>query len=95
MARSSAGLPLGAIAGLFTRSIFNRKVVLCGEVFWYVVPKARGSAIGGKLFLEYEKAGKTAAHGITMTLLDTSPGMDDNLKKRGFVQKERSYVLWQ
>ena len=91
----SDGEIVGGIGGAYYRNTFNPGVMVLGELFWYVCPDWRGTQVGGRLFLEYEKAGYEKSHGMTMTLLDSSdPRLDNSLKKRGFVVKERNYIKW-
>ena len=86
---------IGAIGGTYHNNLFNDTVIVLTELFWYVKPEFRGTNAGGRLFLEYEKAGYAGADYMTMTLLDTSvKSLDNGLKKRGFEQKERMYIKW-
>ena len=89
------GKIIGGIGGVYMPNPYNELLSMLTELYWYVKPEFRGTNAGGRLFLEYEKAGFRTAHGMVMTLLDSSDdSLDNGLKKRGYKQKERTYIKW-
>jgi len=65
------------------------------ELVWYVVPEARSSTVGGKLFLQYCKKGdellaKKEIAGYFTTQMTTTKNID--LKRRGFKQTETTFL---
>ena len=88
------GRPVGIIGGVLHPNVFNSEVMMLSEYFWYVVPEHRNGRAGAELLLAYEKAGREEADVLCMTLLDTTRGIEDNLIKRGYVMKERTFAKW-
>ena len=65
------------------------------ELVWYVVPEARSSTVGGKLFLQYCRKGdellaKKEIQGYFTTQMTTTSPID--LESRGFRQTERTFL---
>lgn len=83
----------GFIAGLVTRHHFNPNIKQLAELFWWVPEKFRGSAVGGKLFLEFVAFGKQNCDCITMTVENHTPITDEALAKRGFKLTEKAYLM--
>lgn len=83
---------LGFIGGFLTPHIFNPKLRVLCEVFWWVAEEHRGTRAGAMLlgaFLEY---GETHADMITFSLEAKSPVNENTLLKRGFVFQEKNYI---
>ena len=65
------------------------------ELVWYVVPEARSSTVGGKLFLQYCKKGdellaKKEIQGYFTTQMTTTRSID--LERRGFKLTEQTFL---
>lgn len=84
---------LGFIVGQYTPHWMNPAILVLNELFWWVVPKARGSTIGARLLAEYIAAGKQHADWITMTLEAQSPVDPRSLERLGFHCHERNFLL--
>lgn len=83
---------LGFIGGFLTPHLFNPKLMVLCEVFWWVAEEHRGTRAGAMLlgaFLEY---GEANADMITFALEAKSPVNENTLLKRGFVLQERNYI---
>lgn len=65
------------------------------ELVWYVVPEARESTVGGKLFLQYCRKGdellaQGKIQGYFTTQMTTTKNID--LERRGFKQTETTFL---
>ena len=76
---------MGLIAGLFTPHVFNPKIRVLAETFWWVPPEHRGTRAGLMLLNEFIDYGKRCADWITCALEEKSPVKDRFLTDRGFV----------
>lgn len=88
----------GFIGGAIGPHYLNPDLLVLSELFWWVVPKHRGSSAGGRLLVEFEEFGRRrGAHLICMTLekrtLDEGLIDPRSLLSRGYVEKERAYLL--
>jgi RimJ/RimL family protein N-acetyltransferase len=83
----------GFIGGLITPHHFNPDIKQLAELFWWVPEKFRGTAVGGKLFLEFVAFGKQHCDCITMTVENHTPITDESLAKRGFKLTEKAYLM--
>jgi RimJ/RimL family protein N-acetyltransferase len=88
----------GFIGGTIGPHYLNPDLLVLSELFWWVVPKFRGSSTGGRLLIEFEEFGRRrGAHLICMTLEKRTidEGLIDpkSLIARGYIEKERAYLL--
>ena len=85
---------IGLIAGWITPHPFNPELRVLTETFWWVIEKYRGTRAGLLLLNAFQKAGAWhQADWILFTLEHHSPVSDKHLLRRGYVEKERSYLL--
>ena len=85
---------VGLIGCLISPFHANAQFTMCNECFWFVDEKHRKGSLGLRLMKEAERL---AVHdGCTMMVmssLSNSPkGLDNVLKKLGYVAQESSYV---
>lgn len=92
VAEGDEGL-MGLIAGIKTPHLFNPKILVLSETFWWVSPRHRASRAGLLLLNAFIDYGKKNCDWITIALEDKSPINEKSLIKRGFRLKERSYLL--
>lgn len=85
--------PVGFICGSLAPHVFNQEIMVLSEVFWWVKPEYRNSRAGALLLNAYIDFGKINADWVLLTLEDKSPLKDQTLLKRGFVLKEKSFLL--
>lgn len=83
----------GLIAGIKTPHLFNPKILVLSETFWWVSPQRRTSRAGVLLLKAFMDYGKQNCDWTIITLEDESPINEKSLIKRGFRPKERSYLL--
>ena len=76
--------PVGFIAGFVTPHALNPAITVMSELFWWVVPDARGSRAGAALLTAFLAIAKDRAHWIVMTLEAESPINPATLLARGF-----------
>jgi RimJ/RimL family protein N-acetyltransferase len=88
---------MGFIAGTLGSHPFNPAVRVLTELFWWVVPVHRGTAVGPRLLHEFEEFGRKHADWIVLTLEEKTIELNlvdpRSLERRGFRPKERSYLL--
>jgi hypothetical protein len=84
---------MGFIAGLVSPHFFNPNIKSLNELFWWVDEKHRHSRAGLMLLNAYTEWGRKNAQWITMTLEHDSPVADRTLLKRGYLLKERNFLL--
>lgn len=82
----------GFIAGLYTSHFLNPNITTLAEVLFWITPKHRGSRSALYLLNAFDEWGETNADWIIMTLEDGSLMKDRSLHKRGYKNKERSFV---
>jgi hypothetical protein len=92
VAESEEGL-IGFISGMYHKHIFNPAIECLTETFWWVPEKHRGGRAGLVLLNEFTRIGKMKANWIVFTLEHHSPVNDRCLLKRGYIQKEHTYLL--
>jgi RimJ/RimL family protein N-acetyltransferase len=88
----------GFIGGTIGPHYLNPDLIVLTELFWWVSPAHRGGSVGGRLLIEFEEfARRRGAHLICMTLEQRTidEGLIDprSLLSRGYVEKERAYLL--
>lgn len=93
MVETYTGKTVGFICGVLTPHLLNPELKVFTELFWWVMPEARGTHAGAHLFIEFEAYGRRHAQWIIMTLENNSPVHPESLEKRGFILKERNYLL--
>ena len=86
-------VPVGFIAGVLAPHFFNPAIRHLSELFWWVVPSARGTSAGARLLARFESVGRARADWITMTLEADSPVNPSAMLKRGYRAKETNYLL--
>ena len=91
MVSESNEKPSGFIAGLISQHLFNPKIKTFTELFFWVKPEYRGSRAGSALMDDFTKFGEQYDWTI-MTLESESPIKDSSILKRGFREKERSFI---
>lgn len=87
------GKTIGFICGVLHPHMLNPEIMVLTELFWWVMPEARGTMAGAQLFIEFEAYGRRHANWIIMTLEHNSPVNPESLEKRDFHLKERNYLL--
>lgn len=84
--------PAGFIIGLFTPHLFNPEIRVLHELFWWVVPRYRGSRAGYMLLEDFMKYGEENADWINFSLEKQSPVKESVLLSRGFHHHETNYL---
>jgi len=92
------GESAGFIGGLVTTHLFNPKINVLFELFWWVSHGYRASRAGALLlhaFMERAREMKETRniHWVTMALETKSPVNADALLKRGFRHLETNYIM--
>lgn len=91
---SSGDKPVGFISGLVTNHIWNPKIKVLTEVFWWVIPAYRTASKAGLMLLKaFTDWGTGHVNWINFTLEHNSPVSDRSLLKRGFKPTETNYLL--
>jgi len=85
--------PIGFVAGIVTPHLFNPKLRVLCETFWWVIPEARMSLAASKLLDAFTKWGQEHADWIIFSLEERTPVRDRGLLRRGFRLQERSYLM--
>lgn len=85
--------PVGFIAGVLAPHFFNPAITHLSELFWWVIPSARGSSAGARLLHAFEAIGRREAQWITMTLESDSPVDPASLLRRGYRLKETNWLM--
>ena len=88
-------LPVGLLMAVREPNMWLPSARELKELVWYVVPEARRSTLGGKLFLQYCRKGdellaKKEIQGYFTTQMTTTSPID--LERRGFRQTERTFL---
>lgn len=86
-------LVVGLINGVLVPHPYNSEIKTLVEGFWWVNPEHRSSRAGALLLNAYIEHGKRIADWVIMTLEHDSPVNETTLTKRGFVLKEKTYLL--
>jgi RimJ/RimL family protein N-acetyltransferase len=89
----ASGTPTGFIAGYIIPHLFNPKIKVLAEMFWWVDEAHRGGRSGLMLLNAFTAWGKENVDWITMGLESKSPVSDRCLISRGYQLKERSYLM--
>jgi GNAT superfamily N-acetyltransferase len=84
---------VGFIAGAVSPHIFNPRIRVLTELFWWVDPKHRGTRAGLLLLESLKDWSKHFADVFIMTLESHSPVNPRTLEKRGFRHFETNYIL--
>lgn len=92
VAEDARGL-LGFIGGMYHPHTFNPNIHVLTETFWWCAEKFRQSRAGLVLLNEFTRIGKTKADWIVFTLEQDSRVNEKHLHKRGYLNKERTYIL--
>lgn len=87
------GIPYGFIAGYYMPHIYNPKLNILSEAFFWINPKRRGSRAAVMLLDRFVEFGKKHADFVSLTLEDESQMSEKHFIKRGFRLKERNYLL--
>lgn len=85
--------PIGFIAGLIGPHLFNPKIRMLTELFWWVDEQFRGGRAGLMLLNHFTDWGKKHCDWIVMSIETHSPVNTKCLSKRGFKLKEQSYLM--
>ena len=86
---------VGAIGGLIHENLFNNKLTMLSELFWYTTPAERGGTVGGRLLRKYLDYGEEKGFSIVMTTLSsTNPSIGRALERKGFHRKEQNFIKW-
>lgn len=84
---------VGFIGGFLHPHIFNPEIIQLTECLWWVDMKHRGTRAGFVLFEAFTTFGRENADWVCATLETHSPVKDEFLTKRGYVLRERSFVM--
>ena len=85
--------PVGFISGWRTPHPFNPRISVLTECFWWVAKAHRGGRAGLMLLDAFESIGRKYCDWVVMTLEHHSPVSEKHLFKRGFVAREKSYLV--
>ena len=83
----------GLACGMLGPHFLNPTIKVFSEVLWWVPESHRGGRAGLLLLEELTRYGREHADWVVMTLEALSPVNDNCLRKRGYLLRERSYVL--
>lgn len=83
----------GLIAGFIAPHVFNPKIKVLTEAFWWIAKDHRKGRSAYLLFSEFVRFGREHADWITFSIVENSPIGDDALKNRGFRLQERSFLM--
>jgi RimJ/RimL family protein N-acetyltransferase len=86
------GVRTGTIAGWYIPHPYNPKKKLLAELFWWVPRNHRHTRAGSELLTAYMEWGKQHADMVTLCTLKQSPVNPRTMEKRGFMQKETTFV---
>jgi hypothetical protein len=81
----------GAIGGLLHDNLFNPKIKVLTEIFWYVLPEYRKSRAGILLLNAFDKRASEIADEATLSTLPSSVVNNKSLSKRGFNMSEFAF----
>ncbi len=84
---------IGFICGVVTPHLYNPMIRVLAELFWWVTPEHRGGPAGARLLDEFIAWGKINADWITFGTMNDTQVKEAALTKRGFVLKEKSYLM--
>lgn len=84
---------IGCFAALVTPHIFNPRIRVLTELFWWVKPEYRGTRAGLLLLETMTQWAKQNVDMFVMTLEHHSPVRPQTLTKRGFQMRETNYIL--
>lgn len=87
------GVKTGFIAGLVSPNVFNDEITNLTEILWWVDEDYRLGRSGSMLLDAFVDWGRENCDAINFTLETKSPIKDKTLEKRGFVLKERAFLL--
>lgn len=87
------GQIVGFIMGMVTPHLFNPKIRVLTELFWWIKPEHRGSRAGAMLLKAFTDFGKANCDWVIMTLEEISPVKKESLLKRGFKTKETAFMM--
>ena len=91
-AEKNRGL-VGVIGGIIGPNYFNPDIINLTETFWWVDPAHRRSSAGLGLLEAFISYGRANADWISFTLECESPVRNETLTRRGFVLKEKNFIL--
>jgi hypothetical protein len=83
----------GLICGVLTTNMFNPKVRVLSEVFWWVAKPFRKSRAGYLLLKEYIEWGRNNSDWILLSSIISSKIREKSLEKLGFRLQERIYLM--
>lgn len=84
---------VGFICGVLVDHLYNPRIKMLTELFWWVEPQSRRTRASKMLIDEYVHWGKQHANWLTFGLMANSPVKQKALEKRGFRLQETSYLL--
>jgi len=85
-------LPIGFVSGYFTPHLFNPKIKILCELFFWVVPSRRGCRAGSMLMDAYISEGMRKAQWITFSLNRFTKVNERSLLRRGFAHHETTFL---
>jgi len=85
------GNPVGAIGGILSPHLFNPKMRMLTEVFWYVLPEYRNTRAGLLLLDAYSKKAEEVSDEASFSLLKTSTVKKETLERKGFEFREYAF----
>lgn len=83
----------GLISGFIAPHIFNPKIKVLTEAFWWIAKEHRKGRSAYLLFSEFVKFGREHADWITFSLVEDSPIQGEALINRGFKLQEKSFLM--
>ena len=93
MVAERAGKLVGMIGAIVAPHFFNPAIQTLTELFWWVIPEARGGRAGLMLLQSLVDFGKANVDWIVCTLELDSPVNPECLNRRGFKLHERAFLL--
>lgn len=72
--------------------LFNPRIVVLTELFWWVTPEYRGTRSGALLLQELERVGREHADWVVISLEAKSPVNPGTLERRGYKLWEQTFL---
>lgn len=88
------GNAVGICAGLHFPTFWDHSKTTATELWWYVDPEARNAGIGGALMDALESWAKDAGAWrlSMMTIVGIAPGVEEMYVRRGYKERENTFI---
>ena len=85
--------PVGIIAGVSSKSIWNPRITQIDEIAYYVKEEFRGSSAGARLLREWRrKIEELSPDMSTLKLMHNSPDISKHYNKLGYESLETTFI---